>query len=111
MAQPQLTLRLYSGSKEENFRENEEVLRSILAVTAIPADQPAIFLLSYLRDAALGFFQTWPSAAPNKADAADAAFKQTRCGQDTALNPERKIAFCSRSTFSLNSARFHQNYL
>ena len=101
MAQPQLTLRLYSGSKEENFREIEQVLRSILAVTAVPADQPAVFLLFCLRDAALGFFQTWPSAAPIKADA---AFKQTRYGQDTALNPERKIMFCSRSTFSLISA-------
>ena len=43
MAQPQLTLNPFSGSEKENFREFELLLRSILAVAALPANQPAIF--------------------------------------------------------------------
>ena len=62
MGQPQLTLNPFSGSEKENFREFELLLRSILAVAALPANQQANFLQLHLRDAALRFFQTLPVA-------------------------------------------------
>ena len=62
MAQPQLTLNPFSGSEKANFREFELLLRSILAVAALPANQQAKFLQLHLRDAALRFFQTLPLA-------------------------------------------------
>ena len=62
MAQPQLTLSPYSGLEKENFREFEQLLRSILAVAAIPANQQANFLQLHLRDAALRYFLTLPDA-------------------------------------------------
>ena len=62
MAQPQLTPNPLSGSEKENFREFELLLRSILAVAALPANQQANFLQLHLRDAALQFFQTLPLA-------------------------------------------------
>ena len=65
MAQPQLTLSPFSGSKKENFREFK-LLRSVLAVAALPANQQANFSQLHLRDAALRFFQTLPLATrPN----------------------------------------------
>ena len=57
MAQPPLTLNPFSGSEKENFREFELLLRSILAVAALPANQQAKFLQLHLRDAALRFFK------------------------------------------------------
>ena len=60
MAQPQLTLTPYSGTEKEHFREFEHLLRSILDVAAIPANQQANFLQLHLRDAALRYFQTLP---------------------------------------------------
>ena len=62
MAQPQLTLSPYSGLEKENFREFEQLLRSILAVAAIPANQQANFLQLHLRDAALRYILTLPDA-------------------------------------------------
>ena len=62
MAQPQLTLTPYSGLEKENFREFEQLLRSILAVAAIPANQQANFLQLHLREAALRYFLTLPDA-------------------------------------------------
>ena len=44
MAQPQLTLDQFSGSEKGNFGEFELLLRSILAVAALPANQQAKFL-------------------------------------------------------------------
>ena len=41
MAQPQLTLTPYSGTENEHFREFEHLLRSILEVAAVPANQQA----------------------------------------------------------------------
>ena len=61
MAQPQLTLNPFSGSEKENFCEFE-LLRSILAVAALPANQQANFLQLHLRHSALQFFQTLPPA-------------------------------------------------
>ena len=43
MAQPQLTLNPFSGSENEIFRQLELLLRSILAVAALPANQQANF--------------------------------------------------------------------
>ena len=43
MAQPQLTLNPFSGSEKENFLEFELLLRSILAVAALPAKQQSMF--------------------------------------------------------------------
>ena len=51
MAQTQLTLNPFSGSEKANFCEFELLLRSILAVAALPANQPANFLQVHLRDA------------------------------------------------------------
>ena len=62
MAQPQLTPNMFSSSEKENFGEFELLLRSILTVAALPVNQPAIFLQSHLREAALRFFQTLPLA-------------------------------------------------
>ena len=62
MAQPQLTLTPYSGLEKENFREFEQLLRSILAVAAIPANQQANFLQLHLREAALRYFLTLSDA-------------------------------------------------
>ena len=62
MAQPQLTLCPYSGLEKEYFREFEQLLRSILAVAAIPANQQANFLKLHLRDAAIRYILTLPDA-------------------------------------------------
>ena len=43
MAQPQLLLTPYSDSEKENFREFELLLRSVLAVAALPANQQSNF--------------------------------------------------------------------
>ena len=53
MAQPQLTLNLYSGLEKENFREFEHLLRSVLAVSAIPNAQQANVLQLHLRELCL----------------------------------------------------------
>ena len=39
MAQRQLTLNPFPGSEKQNFREFELLLRSVLAVAALPANQ------------------------------------------------------------------------
>ena len=62
MAQLQLTVNPFSGSEKENFREFELLLRSFLAVAALPANQQANFLQLHLQDAALRFFKTLPLA-------------------------------------------------
>ena len=62
IAQTQLTLNPFSCSEKENICEFELLLRSILAVVALPANQRANFLQIHLRDAALGFFQSLPLA-------------------------------------------------
>ena len=61
-ALPQLSLMPYSGLEKGNFREFEHLLRSILAVAAVPQAQQANFLQLNLRDAALRYFQTLPVA-------------------------------------------------
>ena len=48
MAQPHLTLNPVSGSEKKNFREFELLLRSILAVAALPVNQQAKFLQLHL---------------------------------------------------------------
>ena len=58
MAQPQLTPSPFSGSEKEIFRKFELLLRSTLAVAALPANQQANFLQLNHRDAALRLFQT-----------------------------------------------------
>ena len=62
MAQPQLALNPFSGSETENFREFELLRRSILAVSALPANEQANFLQLHLRHAALRISQTLPLA-------------------------------------------------
>ena len=61
-ALPQLSLTPYSGLEKENFREFEQLLRSILAVAAVPQAQQANVLQLHLRDAAPRYFQTLPVA-------------------------------------------------
>ena len=60
IAQTQFTLNLFSGSEKENFRKFELLLRSILAVAALPANQQANFLQLHHRDAASRFCRTLP---------------------------------------------------
>ena len=79
MAQPQLTLNPFSGSEKENFREFELLLRSILAVTALPANQQANFLQLHLRDAALRFFQALPLATRQKLELSITALRDRFC--------------------------------
>ena len=62
MAHPRLTLNPLFGSEKETFCEVGLLLRSILAMVALPANQQANFLQLHLRDAALPFFQTLPLA-------------------------------------------------
>ena len=56
MAQLQPTFNPFSGSEKEILREFELLLRSILVVAALPANQQANFLQMHIRDAALRFF-------------------------------------------------------
>ena len=56
-ALPQLSLTPYSGLEKENFREFEHLLRSILAVAAVPQAQQANFLQLHLRDAVSAIFK------------------------------------------------------
>ena len=79
MAQPQLTLNPFSGSEKENFREFELLLRSILAVAALPANQEANFLQLHLRDAALRFFQTLPLATRQNLELSITALRDRFC--------------------------------
>ena len=79
MAQPQLTLNPFSGSEKETFREFELLLRSILAVAALPANQQANFLQLHLRDAALQFFQTLPMATRQNLEPSIKAFRDRFC--------------------------------
>ena len=79
MAQPQLTLNPFSGSEKENFREFELLLRSILAVAALPANQQANFSQLHLRDAALRFFQTLPVATRQNLELSITALRDRFC--------------------------------
>ena len=79
MAQPQLTLNPFSGSEKENFREFELLLRSILAVAALPANQQANFLQLHLRDAALRFFRTLPLATSQNLELSITALRDRFC--------------------------------
>ena len=79
MAQPQLTLTPYSGTEKEHFREFEHLLRSILDVAAIPANQQANFLQLHLRDAALRYFQTLPLATRQNLELSIAALRNHFC--------------------------------
>ena len=79
MAQTQLTLNPFSGSEKENFREFELLLRSILAVAALPANQQANFLQLHLRDAALRFFQTSPLATRQNLELSITALRDRFC--------------------------------
>ena len=60
MAQPNITLRSFAGTENENFREFERLLRSIIGVAAIANNQRANFLQLHIKDAALRYFQTLP---------------------------------------------------
>ena len=79
MAQPQLTLNSFAVSEKENLREFELLLRSILAVAALPANQQANFLQLHLRNAALRFFQTLPLAARQKMELSITALQDRFC--------------------------------
>ena len=79
MAQPQLTLTPYSGTEREQFREFEHLLRSILAVVVVPANQQANFLQLHLRDAALRYFQTLPLATRQYLELSIAALRNHFC--------------------------------
>ena len=79
MAQPQLTLNPFSGSEKENFQEFELLLRSILAVAALPANQQAKFLQLHLREAALRFFQTLPPAIRQNLELSITALRDRFC--------------------------------
>ena len=79
MAEPQITLNPFSGSRNENFREFELLLRSILAVAALPANQEAKFPKLNLRDAALQFFQTLSLATRLILDTSMKAFRDRCC--------------------------------
>ena len=65
MAQPQLTLNPLSGSEKENFREFELLLRSLLAVAALPAHQQANFLVASPR-CCLTIFSNFASGNTSK---------------------------------------------
>ena len=62
MAQPQITLKPYSGTEKESFREFERLLRGIIGVAAIGNAQQANFMSLHLKDAALRYFQTLDDA-------------------------------------------------
>ena len=79
MAQPQLTLNPFSGSEKEKFHEFELLLRSILAVAALPANQQANFSQLHLRDAALRFFQTLPLATRQNLELSITALRDRFC--------------------------------
>ena len=79
MAQPQLTLTPYSGTEQEQFREFEHLLRSILAVAVVPANQQANILHLHLRDAALRYFQTLPLATRQDLELSIAALRNHFC--------------------------------
>ena len=79
MPEPQLTLNPFSGSEKENFREFELLLRSILTVAALPANQRASFLQLPLRDAALRFFQTLPLATRQNLELSITALRDRFC--------------------------------
>ena len=79
MAQPQFTPNPFSGSEKENIREFELLLRSILAVAALPAGQQTKFLQLHLRDAALQFFQTLPRATRRKLELSITALRDRIC--------------------------------
>ena len=78
-ALPQLSLTPYSGLEKENFREFEHLLRSILAVAAVPQAQQANFLQLHLRDAALRYFQTLPVATRADLDHSLTALRDHFC--------------------------------
>ena len=78
-ALPQLSLTPYSGLEKENFREFEHLLRSILAVAAVPQAQQANFLQLHLRDAALRYFQTLPVATRADLDLSLTALRDHFC--------------------------------
>ena len=79
MAQPQLTHIPYSVSENENFREFQFLLRSNLAVAALPANQQASFLQLHLRDTALRFFQTLPLAIRHNRELSLTALRDRFC--------------------------------
>ena len=79
MAQLQLTFNPFFGSEKENYREFELLLRSILAVAALPANQQANFLQYYLREAALRFFQTLPLATRQNLELSITALRDRFC--------------------------------
>ena len=79
MAQSQLTLNPFSGSENENFPEFEHLLRSILSVAALPANQETNFLQLHLRDAALRFFQTLPLATRQNSQLPITALRDRFC--------------------------------
>ena len=79
MVQPHLTLSPYSGTEKEHFRDFEHLLRSILAVAAIPANQEANFLQLQLRDAALRYFQTLPLATRQNLKLSTEALRNPLC--------------------------------
>ena len=81
MAQPQLTPNPFSGSEKENFREFELLLRFILAVAALPANQQANFLQLHLRDAALRFFQNLPLATRKSLELSITALRDRFCNR------------------------------
>ena len=56
MAQPHISLSPFSGLERETWRDFEDLLRSIIAVTAVANDQQANFLRLHLKDGALRFF-------------------------------------------------------
>ena len=65
MAQPNITLKPFSGTDKESFREFEHLLGSIIGVAAVAGAQQANFLQLHLRDAALRYFQTLAEATRN----------------------------------------------
>ena len=79
MAQPQVTLNPFSDSEKDNFREFELLLRNILVVAALPANQQANFLQLHLRDAAFRFFQTLPLATRQKLELPITALRDRFC--------------------------------
>ena len=79
MAQPHISLSPFSGLERENWREFEALLRSIIAVTAVPNDQQANFLRLHLKDGALRFFLTLAEATQNNLENALTALRNQYC--------------------------------
>ena len=98
MAQPQLPLNPFSGSGKESFREFELLLRSILAVAALPANQQANSLQSNLRDAA--FFQILPMATRQNLELSITALRDRFCNphlQDLHVLKHENMKFDSKT--------------